>query len=150
VMARARTTSSIGLNLTSMIDVVFLLLIYFMVATEFRSAEASFPMDLPAEGRNAEIVLDEEPLVVIVESAGEFTHDIRIQLEGPWESVQSLVGLKKFLRTNRADGFGSGGLFTPDHPILIRPHSETRWEHAVAAYNVAVESRYTNITLGSP
>ena len=39
--------NAMGLNLTSMIDVVFLLLIYFMVATEFKTAEESFPMDLP-------------------------------------------------------------------------------------------------------
>jgi len=65
-----------------MIDVVFLLLIYFMVATEFRSAEASFPMDLPAQGRNIESVLDEEPLVVLVETNGKFISDIRVQLEG--------------------------------------------------------------------
>ncbi len=139
-----------GLNLTSMIDVVFLLLIYFMVATEFRLAEASFPMDLPAVGRNTEAILDDKPLVVLVESVGKYTSDMRVQLDGPWGIVQSLAELKKFLRANRADGFGTGGLFTPDHPILIRPSSETRWEHAVAAYNTAVQSRYTNITLGKP
>ena len=150
MIPRRRRTSSIGLNLTSMIDVVFLLLIYFMVATEFRLAEASFPMDLPAEGRNTEAMLDDKPLVVLVESVGKYTSDMRVQLEGPWEIVQSLAELKKFLRANRADGFGTGGLFTPDHPILIRPSSETRWEHAVAAYNTAVQSRYTNITLGKP
>jgi len=150
MILRRRETKIIGLNLTSMIDVVFLLLVYFMVATEFRRAEASFPMDLPAEGRNIEVMLDEEPLVVLVESAGRFTRDIRVQLEGPWDSIQSLAELKKFLRANRADGFGSGGLFTPEHPILIRPNRETRWEHAVAAYNTAVQSRYTNITLGKP
>jgi biopolymer transport protein ExbD len=133
-----------------MIDVVFLLLIYFMVATEFRRAEASFPMDLPAQGRNTESALDEEPLVVLVETNGKLISDLRVQLEGPWEAVHSLAELKKFLRANRADGFGTGGLFTPDHPILIRPHSETRWEHAVAVYNTAVQSRYTNITLGKP
>jgi biopolymer transport protein ExbD len=150
VILRKRRSFTIGLNLTSMIDVVFLLLIYFMVATEFRRAEASFPMDLPAEGRNVEALLDEEPLVVLVESAGKFTSDIRLQIEGPWEPIQSLGELKKFLRANRADGFGTGGLFTPDHPILIRPSSETRWEHAVAVYNTTVQSRYTNITLGKP
>jgi len=138
------------LNLTSMIDVVFLLLIYFMVATEFRSAEASFPMDLPEKGRNAALVLDDEPLVVLVESSGTMPGDVRVQLEGPWKSIHSLLELKNFLKANRADGFGSGGLFTPTHPIIVRPNNETRWEHAMAAYNTLVEARYTNITLGKP
>ena len=133
-----------------MIDVVFLLLIYFMVATEFRSAEASFPMDLPEKGRNAALVLDDEPLVVLVESSGIMPGDVRVQLEGPWKSIHSLLELKNFLRANRADGVGSGGLFTPTHPIIVRPNNETRWEHAMAAYNTLVEARYTNITLGKP
>ena len=150
MIARNRRSSTIGLNLTSMIDVVFLLLIYFMVATEFRSAEASFPMDLPEERRNATVVLDEQPLVVLVESTGTLLSDIRLQLEGPWDPVDTLEGLRTFLKVNRADGFGSSGLFTPDHPILIRPSSNTRWEHAVAAYNAVVQARYANITLGSP
>jgi len=133
-----------------MIDVVFLLLIYFMVATEFRSAEASFPMDLPEKGRNAEVVLDEEPLVVLVESSGELQGDVRVQLEGPWKTLDGLSALKNFLRANRADGFGSSGLFTPGHPIIVLPKNETRWEHAMAAYNTVVQARYTNITLGEP
>ena len=145
-----RKSSSIGLNLTSMIDVVFLLLIFFMVATEFRRAEASFPMDLPEQGRNVVEVLDEEPLVIQVDSAGGSASDIRLHLEGAWDPIGTLEELKKFLRENRADGFGSSGLFTPDHPILIRPRSDTRWDHAMSAYNAAVLSRYTNITLGSP
>ena len=36
-----------ALNLTSMIDVVFLLLVYFMVATEFKRAEVIERLDLP-------------------------------------------------------------------------------------------------------
>ena len=42
MILRRRDTKMIGLNLTSMIDVVFLLLVYFMVATEFKTAEESF------------------------------------------------------------------------------------------------------------
>ena len=84
-----------------------------MVATEFRSAEASFPMDLPEKGRNAALVLDDEPLVVLVESSGTMPGDVRVQLEGPWKSIHSLLELKNFLKANRADGFGSGGCLRP-------------------------------------
>ncbi len=36
-----------NINLTSMIDVVFLLLIFFMVGTRFNSTESSIAIDLP-------------------------------------------------------------------------------------------------------
>ena len=42
-----RQRARIALNLTAMIDVVFLLLIYFMVATEFKAGEEIFRLDLP-------------------------------------------------------------------------------------------------------
>ncbi|MFN9913481.1 MAG: ExbD/TolR family protein, partial [Pirellulaceae bacterium] len=35
------------INLTSMIDVVFLLLIFFMVGTRFRDSESNIAIDLP-------------------------------------------------------------------------------------------------------
>jgi hypothetical protein len=39
--------SGLSLNLTAMIDVVFLLLVYFMVGTEFKLGEEVFRLDLP-------------------------------------------------------------------------------------------------------
>jgi biopolymer transport protein ExbD len=142
--------TSIGLNLTSMIDVTFLLLVYFMVATEFRTSESQYPMDLPKRQVGTGMLLDDQPLVVHVESTGDRAWDCRVRLDGPWEPVSGIDGLHRFLRKYRADGFGNDGLFTPDHPIVIRPSAEARWDHAMAAYNAAAAARYSNITLGEP
>ena len=139
-----------GLNLTSMIDVVFLLLIYFMVATEFKTVEESFPMDLPMREVGQTITLDNKPLVIVVESAGETRHDIRIRLEGPWDPIVSVDGLTKFLLANKAGQFASSGLFTQNHRILIKPSNETRWDHTIAAYNAVARADYVNITLEKP
>ena len=70
---RRRAATQIGLNLTSMIDVVFLLLVYFMVATDFKKAEEVYRLDLPerVEGVSADpFELDDEPLRIIVRSSG--------------------------------------------------------------------------------
>jgi biopolymer transport protein ExbD len=142
--------NAMGLNLTSMIDVVFLLLIYFMVATEFKTAEESFPMDLPMREHGQTISLDNKPLVIVVESAGETKSDIRIRLEGPWDPIGTLDGLTKFLQANKAGKFSASGLFTHDHPILISPASETRWDHTIAAFNAVARADFVNITLEKP
>ena len=140
----------IGLNLTSMIDVVFLLLVYFMVATEFKIAEESYPMDLPVRYGGQIHTLDNEPLVILVESVGVGVHDLRVRLEGPWDPIDSLHGLSTFLRSNKVSVLADGGLFAASHPVLIKPTSSTRWEHAVAAYNIVVDAQYTNISLDEP
>ncbi len=150
MILKRRQASPMGLNLTSMIDVVFLLLIYFMVATEFKTAEESFPMDLPMRTEGQALLLDNEPLVILVESAGDGVHELRIQMKGPWEEVATVTALTSFLRANKMDGFHVSGLFTETHPVLIQPAEETRWEHALATYNAVALADYTNITLGKP
>jgi biopolymer transport protein ExbD len=150
MISRKRSSGMIGLNLTSMIDVVFLLLVYFMVATEFKTAEESFPMDVPLRQGGDILSLDNEPLVILVESSGSGSNDIRVRLEGPWQPIASLQELSQFLRSNRVSSLANGGLFAPSHPMLIKPTKETRWEHAVSAYNIVVDAQYTNILLDEP
>ena len=150
MMIKRPKVGMIGLNLTSMIDVVFLLLIYFMVATEFKTADESFPMDLPMREHGQTITLDHEPLVIIVESAGSNEEDLRIRLEGPWDPIASVEGLTQFLRAHKVGKFRVSGLFTETHPILIKPNSDTRWDHTIAAYNAVARANFVNITLDEP
>ncbi|MEC8115202.1 MAG: biopolymer transporter ExbD, partial [Planctomycetota bacterium] len=59
------------LNLTSMIDVVFLLLVYFMVATEFKRAEVVERLDLPnrlGAGVADPFEVPDHPVVITVSS----------------------------------------------------------------------------------
>ena len=82
VRRRVREAPAIGLNLTSMIDVVFLLLIYFMVATDFKQAEEVYRLDLPEriEGMSIDpFQLDDEPLRIMVRSTGPGDEDYRIR-----------------------------------------------------------------------
>ncbi|MFT6286217.1 MAG: biopolymer transport protein ExbD [Alcanivorax sp.] len=63
---RRQRTDEVGVNLTPLIDVVFLLLIFFMVSTTF-TRETQLSIDLPeatgtvkdAVGRQIEILIDE-------------------------------------------------------------------------------------------
>ena len=146
---RSRDASSIGLNLTSMIDVVFLLLVYFMVATDFKKAEEVYILDLPdrVEGMSADpFELDEEPLRIMVRSTGADGSSFRLAVDGPWDPVRDFDGLYDFLRARQVDGMG-GGLFAVDHPIVIVPDASLHWEFAIDAFNAAVRAGYRNVTL---
>lgn len=145
----------LALNLTAMIDVVFLLLVYFMVATEFKLGEEIYRLDLP-ERRAANQVrdpfqLDELPLRVAVTTIGRVgPRSYRLNIEGPYPQPGSFEELRYFLEQRRIAPGRVGGLFEPDHPIVIEPGAATRWEHAVEAFSVAVRAGYENITLGKP
>ena len=146
---RSRDASSIDLNLTSMIDVVFLLLVYFMVATDFKKAEEVYILDLPdrVEGMSADpFELDEEPLRIMVRSTGVDGSSFRLSVDGPWDPVRDFDGLYDFLRARQVDGMGRVR-FAAYHPIVIVREASLHWEFAIDAFNAAVRAGYRNVTL---
>ncbi len=145
---RRRQQARIGLNLTAMIDVVFLLLIYFMAATEFKLGEEIYRLDVPRRGAPADpFDLPRDPLRIVLASTGPLC---RIRLPGPYAQPASFQELHGFLVENRRSPRAVGGLFEADHPIIIEPTGTTRWEHAMEAFNAAVRARYTNVMFAPP
>jgi hypothetical protein len=148
VRRRDRSAPSIGLNLTSMIDVVFLLLVYFLVATDFKQSEEIYRLDLPERREGVALdpfELDDEPLRILVRASGVAGDDYRLRIEGARGEVGDFESLYEFLAGRRIDGMG-GGLFAEDHPVLVVPSPDTSWAFAVGAFNAAVRAGYINIT----
>ena len=71
---------SAGLDLTPMIDVVFLLVIFFMVSTTFITFEAGLPVDLP-QSQNSLSQAAELPTVTINKMQQVFLGDSSIEEE---------------------------------------------------------------------
>lgn len=153
-MRRSRAKPRLNVNLTSLIDVTFLLLIYFMVATSMSMGEEAYRMDLPdrsaAGAQGDPFSLDQEPLRIVVSSSGREFVDYHLQLDGPYPQPATFDDLFAFLRKSQINDTNAGSvmLFAPDHPIVIQPQRSTRWEHAIEAFNAAARARYNNITFG--
>ena len=149
-----RGRARLSLNLTAMIDVVFLLLIYFMVATEFKAGEEVYRLDLPErQAANQErdpFDLDTEPLRIRVGSTGLGPNAYTVRVGGPYRQPATFADLHEFLRDRQINESTVTGLFEPDHPIVVVPATSTRWEHVIDAFNAAARARYTNITFGKP
>lgn len=148
-----RGPARIGVNLTSMIDVVFLLLVYFMVATEFKLGEEVYRLDLPDRAASAQqdpFELDDEPLRILVSTVGFDRDGYRLRIDGPYPQPSSFEQLFEFLRDRRIGSGAPNAQFQPDNPILIEPARSARWEHAMEAFNAAVRARYTNVTFAKP
>jgi biopolymer transport protein ExbD len=141
-----------GLNITPMIDVVFQLLIYFLVATNFALGEQVFRLDLPERGGASANLdpfeLDEEPLRIRVRSSGDEGQFISLSLEGPYPQPEDLEDLERYL-TKSLENSGAA-LFMTDHPVVIIPGPDTRWEHVVAAFNAAVRAGFRSVVFSAP
>ncbi len=151
---RSNRPARLGLNLTAMIDVVFLLLIYFLVATKFKLGEEIYRMDLPqrqpAQAERDPFQLDREPLRVEVTSIGIRPDDYAVRIDGPYPQPATFDDLFDFLTQRQINEAAIGGLFEPDHPIIIVASGTTRWEHVLAGFNAAARARYTNIMFARP
>ena len=137
-----------GVNLTPMIDVVFQLMIYFLLATNFALGEQVFKLDLPdrgsAEARDP-FEIPEEPLRILVGTDGDA---IDLAVEGPYPQPDSLQSLEQFLVESRAGA--DGGYFLEDHPLEIVPGEATRWEHVVDVFNTAIRAGYLKVRFADP
>lgn len=63
-----KNTAGLCLRLTPLIDVIFLLLIFFFISAQFRPQEAALPLGLPSAHADSSITIV-EPLTIYVLSA---------------------------------------------------------------------------------
>jgi biopolymer transport protein ExbD len=122
--------SGVQLRMAPMIDVVFLLLIFFLLTANFRSQEGFLPADLPQQVTRA-AQMEQMPLELWLESQADGSCEIQIGLDERFviTDFDGIFGerLKKVLATQ--------GRSMHD-PIKFMPSGATRWDHVVKAYDV--------------
>ncbi|MCK4872492.1 MAG: biopolymer transporter ExbD [Phycisphaerales bacterium] len=137
-----------NLNLTAMIDVVFLLLLYFLLVTNFAKDEEALRVDLPDPLAPAAVVdpfvIEDLPVVVTVTSVGNGPGDYRIHVDQP--AVGSVGSFADLCSTVQAGRFDRGGyLYGDEQVFLIRAASETRWEHTIGTFNALVRAGFAHV-----
>jgi biopolymer transport protein ExbD len=146
-----RERARISLSITPMIDVVFQLLIYFLLTAGLVAKERNLRAELPPEPVEAAaadpFALDTEPLVIRVEPSPDAAR-ARIELPSGLAAPRDLAELERILRDARFDETRTGGLFPADHPIRIAASPETRWEDVVGVFNAVIAAGYRSVAFG--
>lgn len=150
---RGRRAGSVGeLNLTSMIDVIFQLLIFFVVTANFMIDEGVLTAKLP-QGSGSPTAADDLPREKItIRLTSDPSDDALVSIErgSPAAPVRyaSFGELAADLDRLRYDPDGSriDGIYDPDNPVLIEPGGNVRWQHVVNAFNAAITAKYTNVS----
>ncbi len=143
-----REPKSMQLNLTSMIDVIFLLLVFFVVTATFTPDEGVITSKLPAlEGSGAPKLPEppKRPLNIVVSTAGR--HGYRLRIEGLPQAPADFAHLAKILGDLQYDpDRGRTGPYKDDTPVFIKPDATVRWQHVVNAFNAAISARYREVS----
>ncbi|MBS3821852.1 MAG: biopolymer transporter ExbD [Phycisphaerae bacterium] len=137
------------LNLTSMLDVTFQLLIFFVLTASFAMNEgilaADLPQGVPPEPTEPQPPPD-EPLIIVLRPVG--TDDVSLWIERG-ESIPDgdFDRLYEILNGWRYDPEQNpNGMYESDNPIIIKPATEVRWAHVVSAFNAVIRANYTNVS----
>jgi biopolymer transport protein ExbD len=105
-----------ALNLTSMIDVLFLLIIFFMVATKFDEMERNLQVAVPRVSQADEGPSPRQPLVVSVSADG------RTELDGEAVTLEELTARLTAVRN------GSG-----EPSVIIRGDAKCAFQDVASA-----------------
>ena len=135
---RSSSTEDPEISLTGLIDVVFLLLIFFMVSTTFEH-QAVLKVDLP-EAKNVSAP-EEQPdsFELVIDPNGQFYLNDR----------QLIDGTSKTLEAAFIEAAGDDRSI----PVILRADAQTPHHFVVTAMDVAGKLGFTNIsisTLASP
>ena len=128
-----RSDERVDVNLTPLIDVVFLLLIFFMVSTTF-DRHAKLKVELPEASARTEQQL-EEPVVLSIDAKGNyFINDrqvVNTQLETLKIALQKTVADKK------------------DVSLVLRADAKTPHQSVVRAMDAASQLGLTRLSIAT-
>lgn len=118
-----------SINLTPMIDVVFLLIIFFMVGTQFTQPEREIALKLPGVGGLSAMVSAPDRREIAV------TADGRILFDGQAVDVEQLVSQLRNLRTSY-----------PDVRVAVRADGDVKYQLVAAVMGAASRAGISDLT----
>ncbi len=128
---KRQSSEEVSVNLTPLIDVVFLLLIFFMVSTTF-TKESHLDIDLPQSSADPAQPTAEE-IEVIINAEGEFSVNERALINNQEDTLKKAV--EKLSNGNTKI------------PFIITADSKTAHEHVVRVMDVAGQLGFVQLSI---
>ena len=131
---RASRTEDPEISLTGLIDVVFLLLIFFMVSTTFEK-QAVLRVDLP-EAKNVSAPEDQPiSFELVIDSNGQFYLNDRQLLDGKRSTIEAA-----FIEAAGEDR---------SIPVILRADAETPHHFVVTAMDVTAQLGFSRLSIAT-
>jgi len=127
------------MDMTPMIDCVFLLLVFFMVGTTLHKQEADISFSLPGVASQSEPVeIPDEQIIEIYADGSVVLNDLLFDTPTSAELPELIDTLKRFKATADANKIES--------MITIAPAPEVKQQRVVDVLNACAEAKIKNVT----
>jgi biopolymer transport protein ExbD len=136
-----RSALSLTLNLTPMIDVVFLLLFFFLAVSRFHEVEGMLPSELPRQLAAARTDIPHTPIRIRFQAADSIENGCSVTIDNFHEKPLEIAQLAELL-TNIKDRTPG---YTATTPVHLLADDRIRWDHVVNAYNAALAAGYEQV-----
>ena len=126
-------------DMTPMIDCVFLLLVFFMVSTTFNKQEADISFALPGTAEQSDAVeIPDEQIIQITEAGNVFLNDLEYDAPADTdmpELVKTLILFRQTAEANRVPAM-----------ITIAPEDNVKQQRVVDVLNACTAAKIANVT----
>lgn len=113
--------SAIGsLTMTPLIDVVFLLLIFFLVASRFSEEERQLDLNLPSVSEAMSVTAPINEIIVNIDSQGQYF------IDGAFRQLEQVEQILQRARNNNP----------LSQSVVIRADKKADWDHVALAMNL--------------
>ena len=128
-----------AVDMTPMIDCVFLLLVFFMVSTTFNKQEADISFALPGTAEQSDSVdIPDEQIIQITENGNVFLNDLEYDAPGDAdmpELVKTLILFRQTADANKVPAM-----------ITIAPEDNVKQQRVVDVLNACTAAKIANVT----
>lgn len=132
---------TVSLNLTPMIDVVFLLIFFFLTVSRFGASEGMLPAELPARTAAATVEVPRVPIRVRFVPAAQGEPRCRVTIDRFQETPIPIAELADRLTAIGGEVPG----FDRDTPVVLMADLSIAWDDVVNAYNASIAARYRHV-----
>ena len=139
---RSRGKTAATIDITSLVDVVFLLLIFLLVTTTFKREEHAFPIELPTAGVE-QVVVTSNKTTIYVTAAGAL-HLLMVPLDTE-DGAAGLAKTEPVSREQLITRLQSLHARKPDTPIGIRAEKDTSYQKMIDVVALVEQAGFRNI-----
>ena len=128
-----------AVDMTPMIDCVFLLLVFFMVSTTFNKQEADISFALPGTAAQSDAVeIPDEQIIQITENGNVFLNDL--EYDAPTdpnmpELIKTLILFRQTAEANKVPAM-----------VTIAPEDNVKQQRVVDVLNACTAAKIANVT----